>query len=194
MRKLIVQEFVTIDGFAAAEDGALDFMPGGGGTPVDPRIEQDQLRFIRSEVDTMLLGRSTYQMFADYWPTATTDRDIIADGLNALSRVVASRTLDHAPWGDRLDGATIVRAGVEAAATLKRLSGRGIVVWGSLALAQSLTRAGLVDEHQLYVCPSVLGGGKPLFAPGSGLRAMRFLESRRYDSGVILLRYGPLTA
>jgi hypothetical protein len=60
-------------------DGALDFMPSGGRTPADPQIERDQLRFIKDEVDTMLLGRTTYQIFIDYWPTATTDNEIIAD-------------------------------------------------------------------------------------------------------------------
>jgi dihydrofolate reductase len=80
---------------------------------------------------------------------------------------------------------------VDAAAALRRQSGKGVVVWGSLALAQSLMRAGLVDECQLYLCPSVLGAGKPLFAPDAGLQAMRLLEAARYDSGVILLRYAP---
>jgi len=60
MSKLTVQEFVTIDGFAAAPDGAFDFMPAGGRTPADPQIERAQLRFIKDEVDTMLLGRTTY--------------------------------------------------------------------------------------------------------------------------------------
>lgn len=189
MSKLIVQEFVTIDGFAAAPDGALDFMPSGGRTPTDPRIERDQLRFIKDEVDTMLLGRTTYQLFIDYWPTATTDKEIIADELNALSKVVASRTLNHAPWGDRGDEATVVRDGVEAAGALRRQSGKGVVVWGSLTLAQSLMQAGLVDEYQLYLCPSVLGAGKPLFTPQAGLQSMRLLDDTRYDSGVILLRY-----
>jgi hypothetical protein len=128
MSKLTVQEFVTIDGFAAAPDGALDFMPSGGRTPADPQIERDQLRFIKDEVDTMLLGGTRYQIFIDYWPTATTDNEIIADELNALSKVLASRTLDHAPWGDRGDEATIVRDGVEAAAALRRQSGKGVVV------------------------------------------------------------------
>ncbi|HVR97592.1 MAG TPA: dihydrofolate reductase family protein, partial [Thermoanaerobaculia bacterium] len=178
-------------GFAAAPDGALDFMPAGGRTPVDPQIERDQLRFIKDEVGTMLLGRTTYQIFADFWPTATADNEIIADELNALSKVVVSRTLDHAPWGDGGDKATIVRDGVEAAAALRRESDKGVVVWGSLTLAQSLLRAGLVDECQLYLCPNVLGTGKPLFAPDSGLQAMRLLEATRYESGVILLRYAP---
>lgn len=191
MSKLIVQEYVTIDGFAAAPDGALDFMPSGGRMPVDLQIERDQLRFIKDEVDTMLLGRATYHIFNEYWPAATTDNDVIADELNALSKVVASRTLEQAPWGDRGEEATLVRDGVEAAAALRRQSGKGVVVWGSLTLAQSLLRAGLVDECQLYLCPMVLGAGKPLFAPDAGLQAMRLLEATRYESGVILLRYVP---
>ena len=191
MSKLIVQEYVTIDGFAAAPDGELGFMPAGGETPVDLQIERDQLRFIKDEVGTMLLGRTTYHIFNDYWPSATTDKDIIADELNALSKVVASRTLDRAPWGDRGEEATLVRDGVEAAAALKRQSGKGVVVWGSLSLAQSLMRAGLVDECQLYLCPSVLGAGKPLFAPEAGLQTLRLLDTRSYESGVILLRYAP---
>ena len=191
MSKLIVQEFVSIDGFAAATNGELDFMPGGGGMPADPQIDRDQLLFIQDDVDTMLLGRATYEIFIEYWPTATTDDAIIADELDALSKVVASRTLDHAPWGDRGDEATIVSDGVEAAAELRRKSGKGVVVWGSLALVQSLMKARLVDEFQLYLCPSILGAGKRLFAPDSDLQAMRLLNATRYDSGVILLRYAP---
>lgn len=195
MRRLIVQEYVTIDGFAAAPDGAMDFVPSvGDRTPADPQLERDQLRFIKDEIDTMLLGRATYQTFVDYWPTATPDKDIIADELNALSKIVVSRVLNHAPWGDRGDEASIVRDGVEAATALRRASGKGIVVWGSLVLAQSLMRARLVDECQLYVCPSVLGAGKPLFVPDAGMQAMRLLDVARYKSGVMLLRYAPETA
>jgi dihydrofolate reductase len=80
---------------------------------------------------------------------------------------------------------------VEAAAALKRQPGKGVVVWGSLTLAQSLLRAGLVDECQLCLCPRVLGAGKPLFARDAGLQAMRLLDATRYDSGVMLLRDAP---
>ena len=193
MSKLIVQEFVTLDGFAAATDGALDFMPGAGTTPVDRQLERDQLRFIREDVDTMLLGRATYELFNGYWPSATTDTDLVADELNGLSRVVVSRSLERAPWGER-GQAKIGRDGVEAAATLRRQCPRGVVVWGSLGLARALLQAGLVDECQLYVCPCVLGAGKPLFAPGPGLQALRLLDVRRYESGVVLLRHAPQPA
>ena len=80
---------------------------------------------------------------------------------------------------------------MEAAAALKRQSGKGVVVWGSLTLAQSLMQARRVDECQLYLCPNVLGAGKPLFSRDAGFQAMRLLDTKRYDSGVILLRYAP---
>lgn len=193
MRRLIVQEFVTIDGYAAAPDGALDFVPGPDGpTPADPQLDRDQLRFL-DDVDTMLLGRVTYGMFAEYWPTPKSAGELIADRLNALSRVVVSRTIDRAPWG-ALDEATVVRDGPEAVAALKRRPGRGIVLWGSPTLAQSLLGAGLVDECQLYVCPSALGAGKALFAPDGGLRTMRLLGTTSYPSGVTQLRYAPADA
>jgi hypothetical protein len=83
----------TIDGFAAAPDGALDFMPAGGRTPADPQVERNQLRFIKDEVDTMLLGRKTYQIFIDFWPTAAADNGIIADELNAYPR-----SSPRTPW------------------------------------------------------------------------------------------------
>src|SRR5687768_1930134 len=113
MSKLIIQEFITIDGYAAAPDGSMGFMPNGDQTPIDMDIERDQQRFIQTEVDTMLLGRTTYEILRDYWPTATSEKDLIAADLNALAKIVASRTLDDAPWGDRGDTATVVRDGVE---------------------------------------------------------------------------------
>jgi len=183
MGKILVHEFMSLDGVVDAplwtfEYGFTDEMG-------------ELLTSVMEPCRGILLGRTTYQIFIDYWPTATTDTAIIADDLNALSKVVVSRTLGRAPWGDRGDEATIVRDGVEAAAALRRQSGKGVVVWGSLTLARSLLQAGLVDECQLYVCPSVLGAGKPLFAPDARLQAMRLLQATRYDSGVVLLRYAP---
>ena len=95
MTKLFVQEFVTIDGFAAASDGALDFMPSGGKKPTDSQIERDQQRFIKDEVDTMLLGRTTYQTFVDYWPTAAAENEIITNDLKCF--IQGRRLADPGP-------------------------------------------------------------------------------------------------
>ena len=110
-----------------------------------------------------------------------------------LARVVVSRTLDRAPWGAHGEAA-VVRDGAEAVAALKRQPGRGIVLWGSPTLARALFGAGLVDECRLWVCPSVLGTGKALFAAAGGVRRMRLLGTTGYASGGMQLRYAPSDA
>jgi dihydrofolate reductase len=95
MRKVILEEWVTLDGYAADRDGNLDFFPS---SDTDKFSDRDQLAFLDT-VDTILLGRKTYELFVDYWPTATADKEIIADRLNELPKIVFSNTLTEAPWG-----------------------------------------------------------------------------------------------
>jgi dihydrofolate reductase len=96
MRQVILQEFVSLDGLAAGANASVDFIPTA--TKDDHSFEQHQLQFART-IDTILLGRVTYQMFAGYWPTATVETDKAADMLNLTPKVVFSKTLDQAPWG-----------------------------------------------------------------------------------------------
>jgi dihydrofolate reductase len=95
MRKLILQEWLSLDGFAEDADGALHFFPS---TEADQYSDRDQLRFL-DDVDTILLGRRTYELFVGFWPTATVDQEVIADRLNELPKLVFSNTLAEAPWG-----------------------------------------------------------------------------------------------
>src|SRR5918995_2794414 len=104
MRRLILEEWLSLDGYAEDKNGKLDFFPDSSS---DKFSDADQLKFLDS-VDTILLGRKTYELFVDYWPTATTDQEIIADRLNALPKVVFSSTLSEAPWG-RWRPARVVR-------------------------------------------------------------------------------------
>ena len=98
MRKLIVQEWITLDGFAAGKNGQLDFF-----TSLSPeqnkQSDLDQLKLLE-ETDTILLGRITYQLFAGYWPAAASYAEIIANKLNSLHKIVFSNTLTTAPWGE----------------------------------------------------------------------------------------------
>jgi hypothetical protein len=100
MRKVVVQQFVTLDGFAAGPNGELDFVTETGATadPTSGPFVEAQLAFIES-LDTILLGAVTYRMFAEYWPEQTTETQHIADALNATPKVVFSSTLERAPWG-----------------------------------------------------------------------------------------------
>jgi dihydrofolate reductase len=84
MRRLILQEWVSLDGFAVDKDGKLDFFPA---SETDQFSDRDQLAFLDS-VDTILLGRKTYELFVGFWPTATTDKEIIAERLNTLPKLV----------------------------------------------------------------------------------------------------------
>ena len=95
MKRLILEEWISLDGFAVDREGTLDFFPP---TETDRYSDRDQLEFLDA-VDTILLRRRTYELFADYWPTASTDQEIIADRLNSLPKLVFSNSLSDAPWG-----------------------------------------------------------------------------------------------
>jgi dihydrofolate reductase len=188
MRRVIVQEFVSVDGLASGPDDSVDFVPGA--TQGDQSFGDRQLSFIDS-IDTMLLGRRTYEMFASYWPNVTEGDDKpFAEKLNNLRKVVFSRTLDRAPWGT-FEGGHIVRENAaDEVAALRRFAGKDLVIWGSLSLAQSLTDAGLVDEYQLIVCPVVLGAGKRLFRE-TDEGGFELVDTRSFDRGTVLLSYRP---
>jgi dihydrofolate reductase len=188
MRRLIVQEFVTLDGNAAGPKGEVDFIPAA--TQGDATLAENQMRFIDT-VDTIVLGRATYEMFAGYWPTATGDDKPFADTINATPKLVFSNTLDRAPWGAWDDGTISREDPREEIPRLREREGKDMVVWGSLTLVHSLAKAGLVDEYQLWLLPLVLDGGRPLFAEGVGSIDLGLLEAKTSDRGATLLRYEP---
>jgi dihydrofolate reductase len=190
MRRLILEEWLSLDGFAADRDGKLDFFPA---SETDQHSDADQLAFLDS-VDTVLLGRRTYELFVDYWPTATTGQEIIADRLNALPKVVFSNTLSEAPWG-RWRPARVVRG--DAVAEIRRLKaqdGKHMVLWGSLSLAQDLIAADLIDEYHLQICPTLVGAGRRLFPDLESYARLRRVAVRTYDTGAVFLHYEPQRA
>ncbi len=187
MRKVILQEFVSLDGRAAGPKDSTDFIPAS--TEGDQAFGERQMAFIDT-IDAILLGRVTYEMFVDYWPKVTSGEDKpFADKINAIPKVVFSGTLDRAPWGD-FDDARIVRNdAAEEVAKLRQQSGKDMVIWGSLSLAQALLKERLIDEVQLVVCPVVLGEGKPLFRDKVDPGGMKLLETNSFDRGNVLLAY-----
>ncbi len=188
MRRLVVQEFVTLDGLAAGPDGSVEFIPAA--TQGDADLAEKQMHFIDS-VDTIVLGRATYEMFAGYWPTAAGDDKPFADKLNAIPKLVFSRTLERAPWGS-FEEATISKDDPgEEISRLRHRDGDNLVVWGSLTLVEALARADLVDEYQLWLLPVVLGGGRPLFTEDMGSMSMELLGAKTSERGATLLCYAP---
>ncbi len=185
MRKLIVQQWVTVDNIAAEEDGGLSFVSG---EPFDDAVTDDPFKnslmgFIDS-VDTMLLGANTYNQSKDYWPYAD-DQGEYGRKLNNLTKFVASSTLDDAPWGD-FPAATVTRDPAATIRELKEQSGKDIWLWGSLKLMHSLFDAGLVDEVRMLVCPESRGKGTRVF---EDRRELKPVEATAFENGVVLLRY-----
>jgi dihydrofolate reductase len=186
MRSVIVQEFVSLDGLAAGPNDSVVFVPAA--TAGDQGFGMRQLDFIDA-IDAILLGRVTYSMFAAYWPNVTTGEDRpFADRINAIPKIVFSRTLDRAPWGGFNDATIVRHDAAKEIALLKQRPGKDMVIWGSVALVQSLTKTGLIDEYQLIVCPVVLGAGKPLFRAGDAL-GMRLLSTQAFERGTVCLSY-----
>jgi dihydrofolate reductase len=187
MRRVVLQEFVSIDGLAAGANDSVDFVPAA--MQGDQSFGQNQMELMDS-IDAILLGRVTYEMFAGYWPAVTTGDDKpFADKINAIPKIVFSNTLDRAPWGD-FDDAGIVKGDTAAeVAKLRKSSGRDMVIWGSISLAQSLMTNHLIDEVQMVVCPVVLGRGKPLYRNDAGSMQMKLLRSKTFDRGAVLLAY-----
>ena len=185
MGKIIVQQLVTLDGFAADTENDVSFFES-----VTDWVESDadQLRFLDS-LSVMALGSRTYQMFAGFWPTEQSRREVIADKLNALDKVVFSRSLERAPWGEYPDG-RIVEG--DAAVVLREIAddtSENVVVWGSLLLTDQLFQSGAVDEIRWRICPIALGSGRRALPAGYSTGAMRLLGSKAYDSGLLTVDY-----
>jgi dihydrofolate reductase len=190
MGKLIVTEFVTLDGVAQSpgapdEDRDGGFEHGGWQAPLADQESGGVIFEQARSMDALLLGRRTYEIFAGYWPSAP--QEIPFTGLfNSAPKYVASRTLaGPLAW----QGTTLVADDLaEHIAALKRRHDE-IHVIGSLDLLQSLLGLGIVDRMNLWVYPLLLGGGKRVFADGTVPTALRLTGSRTYPSGTLHLSY-----
>lgn len=184
MKKLIVQQWVTIDNIAAEEDGGLSFVPAQPfAISKDEDLKANALEFIDS-VDTMILGANTYALFKEYWPTVQNEGEF-GQKLNNLTKYVASTKLTEATWGS-FPAATVTGDPIATMRELKQQPGKDIVLWSSLSLMQGLLNANLVDEIQLRVCPTTRGKGSHLF---KDQRDMKLIETTPFKNGVVLLRY-----
>lgn len=184
-RRLVVQQWVTVDHIVAEEDGGLGFVSGEPFSDTDTGpFKASMMGFIDS-VDTMVLGATTYLQTRDYWPHAP-EQGEYGEKLNNLAKVVASSTLEDAPWGD-YSPATVTRDPVETIGELKKQEGKDIWLWGSLTLMRTLLDANLVDEVRMLVCPASRGAGTRLL---HDRRELTLVEATAFDHGVALLRYG----
>ena len=190
MGRLIVTEFMTLDGVAQApgrpdEDRAGGFAHGGWQAPLaDP--ESGGVIFEQANsMDALVLGRKTYEIFADYWPSAP-EASPFTGLLNGVPKYVASRTLaGPLAWA----GSTLITDDLAGSISTLKEGHDEVHVIGSLDLVQSLLGFGLGDRLTLWVYPLVLGSGKRVFAGGTAPTALRLTESSTYPSGTLHLTY-----
>ena len=193
MGKLVVNEFMSLDGVAQAPGGADEDTSGGfahGGWHMAYLDEPAQKIILGAIVDAgaFLLGRRTYEIFAAYWPNAPEEEQVVAEPLNTKPKYVASTTLaEPLEW----QNSTVLHGDVaDAVAGLKRDDGEVHVI-GSTELVQALLEHDLVDELRLMIDPLVLGGGKRFFRDDGVARALRLVDSQVVSTGAILATYAP---
>jgi len=193
MRKVIVSEWITLDGVVQSpttpsEDPSGGFAHGGWHAP-----HMGDEAFMRWVVESVngaggyLFGRRTYEIFAAHWPNASEEEQVLAQPLNTRPKYVASTTLaEPLAW----QNTTLLRGDVaDAVATLKREDGGDLLIVGSTRLVQTLLAHGLVDELRLMIALVTVGGGKRLFRDDGALRKMRLVRSQVTSTGAIIATY-----
>jgi dihydrofolate reductase len=184
MGRIIVTEFISLDGVVEDPGGAEDFKHGGWSFEFSRGEEGDQFKLDETlDSEALLLGRVTYEGFADAWPSRDGE---FAVKFNSMPKYVVSSTLKDPEWTN----STVLEGDVaESVKKLKDEVGGNIVVHGSVQLVQSLIEHGLVDELRLMVFPVVLGSGKRLFGETSDKQTLRLTDSKTVGDGVAILVY-----
>lgn len=180
MRKIIVSEFLTLDGVMESPEN-WQF----------PYVSDDVAETIQTQIHeygAMLLGRVTYEIFAAHWPLQTNNEFGIADKLNSMPKFVVSSTLEKAEWNN---STLIKKNAVEEITKLRQENGGNIQLVGSATLVQALLQTDLIDEYRLLVHPIIMGSGKRLFKDGLDTMALKLMDSKMFSSGVVALTYQP---
>lgn len=183
MRKIIVSEMVTLDGYFEGPNREIDWHN------VDEEFNKYAIDMLNS-VDVLLFGRVTYELMASYWPTesAATDDPIVAGKMNSLPKIVFSRTMKNAEWNNTRLIKEII---AEEILKLKNQPGRDMVIFGSGSIVTTFTRLGLIDEYRIIVNPLALGRGNPLFKGMNDRLNLTLLKTKTFSSGNVLLYYRP---
>ena len=185
MGRIVITEFVSLDGVMEDPGGSEDFKYGGWSFEISRGDEGDRFKLDEAMgSEALLLGRVTYEGFAEAWPSREGE---FADKMNSMPKYVVSSTLTQPEWAN----STVLEAGdlVEAVSKLKQQADGDVVVHGSVQLAQTLIAHDLVDELRLMVFPVVLGTGKRLFGDPGEKKTLRLVDSKVVGDGVVILTY-----
>jgi dihydrofolate reductase len=179
MRQVALQMSVSVDGFVAGPHGGL------GGADEHEDVVLWKLAALR-RASTHIMGRTTYEQMAAYWPSATSDYAAV---MNGTPKVVFSKTLEKAEWPE-----SRIAAGdlAEEITNLKRQPGTDIMVHGGASFVQSLARFGLIDEYRLVIRPVALGSGRPMFADLPAPMSFTLAAATSYPDGITIHVYQPV--
>ena len=186
MGRIVVTEFVSLDGVMEDPGGSENFGQGGWSFKISRGDEGDKFKLDEAfSSEALLLGRVTYEGFAAAWPSREGE---FADKFNSMPKYVVSSTLDEPEWNN----STVLKGDItEEVGKLRREQEGDIVVHGSARLVQTLIEHDLVDELRLMVYPVVLGSGKRLFGDTSDGKPLRLVDSKVVGDGVAILIYRP---
>jgi dihydrofolate reductase len=184
--RIVVTEFVSLDGVIEDPGGAEDYRHGGWTFEIDRGPEGNKFKLDEAlDAEALLLGRVTYEGFAAAWPSREGD---FADKFNTMPKYVVSSTLEKPDWSN----STVLKGDLaDEVEKLRRKHDGDVVVHGSARLAQALLEHGLVDELRLMVFPVVLGSGKRLFGETTDKQRLRLTSSQTVGDGVAILVYEP---
>jgi dihydrofolate reductase len=186
MRKIILSNLISLDGYFEGPNGSLDWF----------KVEKEFFAYaieMLESVDTILFGRLTYQMMVEHWTSANAleNDPIVASKMNSHAKIVFSRTLSSADWNNT----TLIKDKIgEETLKLKQAEGQSakdIVILGSGSIVNALASLGLIDEYRLILDPVILGGGKQLFKGIKDRIDLKLIKTKTLGSGVIILYYEP---
>jgi dihydrofolate reductase len=186
--RIVVTEFVSLDGVMEAPGGGEDFKHAGWTFEIERGDEGEKFKLDETlSSEALLLGRKTYEGFAAAWPSRT-DEVGFADKFNSMPKYVVSSTLENPEWNNT----TVLKGDpVEEVSKLRQRPGGDIVVHGSAQLVQTLLEHDLVDELRLMIYPVVLGTGRRLFGETSDKRRLRLTDSKTVGDGITICIYEP---
>jgi dihydrofolate reductase len=181
MRKVFMFNMISLDGFFAGPKGELDWHN------VDKEFNAFAVEQLK-EIETLVFGRVTYELMAGYWPTpiAVKNDPVVAERMNSLAKLVFSKTLNSVEWSN----SRLVEGNpAQEIAKLKSGKGKALAILGSAVLSASLMETDTIDELRIMVNPVILGSGMPLFRNGNSRHPLKFVGSRAFRSGNVLLTY-----
>lgn len=185
MRKLAVFNMISLDGYFVNANGDMSWAHS------DRSNDAEFNEFVQNNAKgggELVFGRKTYDLMANYWPTpaATKNDPVVAEGMNNMTKVVFSRTMDKAAWKNT----KLVKGDIaEAVRKMKKEHGKDMVIMGSGEIISQLAPEGLIDEYQILVIPIVLGKGRTMFDGMTKTLKLKLTSSRAFKNGNVFLHY-----